>query len=657
MAGVLFEKPGNREYPVRGRRHVIDRPVGDESSDLTPHQKGHRMHTRWTEELDPEDPLPEHPRPQLVRDSYLNLNGRWGYAITDGPAPHRGEHGERGERGEDGPGTWDGSIIVPFSPESELSGVGRSLKAGQTLWYRRGISLPQDFRTTSMDRVLLHFGAVDQDCTVLIDGVRVGANRGGYWPFTCDVTDELADGAEHELTVAVTDDTDASHRSRGKQSSNPGGIWYTPQSGIWQTVWLEAVPAVHVGKLRTRPHLVDGTLSIVVDAGAGSVAGTSTGTDVHVTVLAEGDTVAEVNAPVGEEVRIPIPDAHPWTPEDPFLYDLEVTLGDDHVTSYAAMRSVDMQPDCNGVPRLFLNGEPYFHAGVLDQGYWPDGLYTAPSDAALVHDITAMKDLGFTMLRKHIKIEQLRWYHHCDRIGMLVWQDFVNGGRRYDPTVIDAPAGMSEQLDDSRYSVFGRQDADGREEFRRELDRTVELLGSVPSIVCWVPFNEGWGQFDALEVTDRVRRLDPDRIIDHASGWHDQGGGDMRSLHIYSRPISPDSGWGSDGRAVAVTEYGGYSLRLEGHEFSGSEEFGYRSFRTAVEFADAVDRLHRDEVLPAITAGLSAVVYTQLSDVEDELNGLLTADRSVVKIDAERMRELNRLMSEEFARATVPQEG
>jgi hypothetical protein len=583
-------------------------------------------------------PLPEYPRPQLVRDSYLNLNGRWGYAITDGadltgPAP----------------GNWDGTITVPYSPEAELSGVGRRPGAGQTLWYRRTVTLPDGFRDRPDDRVLLHFGAVDQDCGVFLDGERVGGNRGGYWPFTLDVTDALADGGDHELTVAVVDETDAGYRARGKQSATPGGIWYASQSGIWQTVWLEAVPAVSVRRLVLRPDPAAGILGVRVVPRTG---GTASGIpEAHVTVRAGGATVAEATGSADSELRIPLPDAHPWSPEDPFLHDLDITLGDDRVTGYAAMRSVAVEPDVHGIPRLFLNGRPYFHAGVLDQGYWPEGIYTPPSDAAMVDDITTMKDLGFTMLRKHIKVEPLRWYHHCDRIGMLVWQDFVNGGRRYDPAVIEAPAGMAEPLDDTDHATFGRQDAAGRAEFQDEVDRTLDLLGSVPSIVCWVPFNEGWGQFDALEVAERVRHVDPDRIIDHASGWHDQGGGDLRSLHVYFHPVTPDDRWGSDGRAVVLSEYGGYSLRVAGHS-SDDEEFGYRSFSDASELTEAVERLHDDEILPAIAAGLSGLVYTQLSDVEGEVNGLVTADRVVVKVDADRMRAVNRALAEEFRRCT-----
>ncbi|WP_314147083.1 sugar-binding domain-containing protein [uncultured Leifsonia sp.] len=557
-------------------------------------------------------PLPEYPRPQLVRDSYLCLNGPWTYAITDGRAPAR----------------WDGGILVPYSPEAALSGVGRRLLPGQTLWYRRGVELPEGF-VREGDRLLLHFGAVDQDCEVRVDGRLVGSNRGGYWPFALDVTDVFAGPGAHELTVAVRDESDAGFRSRGKQSLRPGGIWYTPQSGIWQTVWLEAVPAVRVERIDYRTLLADGMLEVLVTATAD--------VPVSVEVAAEGAVVASADGRAGEPLRLPVPEPRLWSPEDPFLYDVAVTAGADRVRSYAGMRTVSVAPDATGIPRLTLNGEPYLHAGVLDQGYWPDGLYTPPSDEAFVRDILAMKEHGFTMLRKHIKVEALRWYHHCDRLGMLVWQDLVNGGRRYNPLVITAPVLTPLRLSDRRHRAFGRQDAEGRREFQEELERTVTLLSASPAVVCWVPFNEGWGQFDALDAVDRIRALDPDRIVDHASGWHDQGGGDLRSLHVYFRRIRPRRSWGRDGRAVVVSEYGGYSHRVPGHGHS-DREFGYRRLRTPEALAEAFERLHRDEVLPAVRAGLSAIVYTQLADVEDELNGLLTADRAVAKLTPSRVR-------------------
>lgn len=601
--------------------------------------------TPWAEQLDRELPLPEYPRPQLVREHWQNLNGVWSYAFTP-DALH--------------PAAWQGEIVVPFSPEAALSGVGRQLQPDEHLWYRRMVRVPGG---AGGGRLLLHFGAVDQRCRVLVDGRPVGGNRGGYLPFTLDVTAELGDGAEHELVVDVVDPSDTSYHSRGKQALKRGGIWYTAQSGIWQTVWLERVPLVHVRGLRVRPLLESDEIEVVVEASAplveapaspeASGAGVAAAqTEATVVVSAEGREIARATVRAGEPVRLPLPGARRWHPDDPFLHDLEVALGDDRVTSYFGMRSVGVAPDATGTPRLVLNGEPILHAAVLDQGYWPDGLYTAPSDAALVHDIEQMKALGFNALRKHIKIEPLRWYHHCDRLGMLVWQDLVNGGRRYHPAVVTLPVKLPLRLDDRRHRAFGRQDAEGRAEFAAELDATVRLLGNAPSVVVWVPFNEGWGQFDSLAAVARLRELDPGRVVDHASGWHDQGGGDLKSLHVYFRRLRPGRSWRRERRAIVVSEYGGYSLRLPGHEF-GPREFGYRRYRTIDELTEAFAALHRDEIAPAIDAGLGGYVYTQLADVEDELNGVLTADRTVVKLRADRVRAVNAELAARFAAAVA----
>lgn len=572
--------------------------------------------TRWGRELDPDSVLPEYPRPQLVRDSYLNLNGVWEYAIrpADGPRPD----------------SFDGSILVPFSPEAPLSGVGRTLGPDEELWYRREIVLPPGFRG---ERVVLHFGAVDQRCEVLVDGVVVGGHRGGYLPFSVDITEALA-GDRAELVVRVRDFTDTASESRGKQSSRPGGIWYTPQSGIWQTVWAESMPRIAVDEILAESRLADGAFEVTVIGGPGRA---------RVRVLADGREVGRAETPTGEAVRVPLDLVRPWSPADPFLYDLEVDLGDDRVRGYAGLREITLAPDAGGTPRLWLNGEPLLHAGMLDQGYWPDGLYTAPADAALVHDIELARSMGFTMLRKHIKVEPARWYYHCDRLGMLVWQDMVNGGGRYRPWVITVPAVTPLRLRDHRYRAFAREDRDGREQYVRELHETVRALRAFPSIVAWVPFNEGWGQFDAAEAARLTRELDPTRLIDHASGWHDQGAGDFQSLHIYFRPFrSPRR---RDRRALALSEFGGYSLPVEGHR-STTREFGYRRYRTAEELLDAVEHLWVRELAPAVADRLVAFVYTQVSDVEDEVNGLTTDDREVVKVPIDRMRQLNEALVE-----------
>ncbi|MCQ1951548.1 glycoside hydrolase family 2 [Arthrobacter sp. zg-Y859] len=592
--------------------------------------------TPWGAALDPESVLPEYPRPQLARDSYLNLNGYWQYAIT-------GAHREQ----PPGDGDWDGRILVPFSPEAPLSGVNRHLQPQQLLWYRRTVTLPEGF---AGERILLHFGAVDSSCRVTVNGIPVGGHDGGYVPFSLDITDALAagpdansPGGQHEIVVRVRDLSNTGSASRGKQTLDRGGIWYTAQSGIWQTVWLEAVPQASISRLLLVPDLESVTATVLVD----DLRSTTDSTDLQaeVTVSAGGHPVADAVVVPGTPVRIPIPDPHLWSPEDPFLYDVTVRLladgkETDRVRSYTALRTVGTGPDDAGHLRLLLNGRPYFHAGLLDQGYWPDGLYTAPSDEALASDIRAAKDLGFNMLRKHIKIEPLRWYYHADRLGILVWQDLVNGGTAYKHAVVTAPAVGAAHRSDDDYAAFGRADEQGREQFLAELHGTVELLGNSPSIVVWVPFNEGWGQFDANAVAELMRRLDPTRTIDHASGWHDQGGGDLKSVHFYFVPFRLQKSWLAGSRAVVLSEYGGYSLRIPGHTFN-DKEFGYRRFRSRRALARAYERLHRRQIEPAVAGGLAATVYTQLTDVEDEVNGLLTYDRRVVKLDAQLVRRIN----------------
>ncbi len=471
---------------------------------------------------------------------------------------------------------------------------------------------------------------------MFIDGTEVGGHHGGYLPFTIDVTDLVSPDSNdraYELVVRVRDLSNNRGPSSGKQRLARGGIWYTAQSGIWQTVWLEAVPATYVERLTLTPLLEDGVVEVVVSTPAGRSC-----RDLATVRILDGDRlVGEGGTAPGTPLRIPLSDVRPWTPDDPHLYDVEVDLGEDRVTSYVGMRSFGVGPDDAGVPRLLLNGEPFLHVGVLDQGYWPDGLLTPPSDAAMVHDIETMKGLGFTMLRKHLKIEPLRWYAHCDRIGMLVWQDLVNGGGRYRTAAVTWPGRFPVRLRDDRYALLGRADEAGREEFRSEARATVELLRNVVSLALWAPFNEGWGQFDAAAIAAEVTALDPTRSIDHASGWHDQGAGDVWSHHVYQRRFRAPRRRAGERRVLGLTEYGGYDLTVPGHSW-GPEHFGYRHFESAEALATAFERLHDDELGPTVAAGLSATVYTQLSDVEDEVNGLLTYDREVLKLPADLVR-------------------
>ena len=574
--------------------------------------------TPWGERLDESNVLPEYPRPQLRRNSYLNLNGRWEYAITDsGAEPER----------------YDGTILVPFSPESALSGVQRALLAHQTLWYRRELPLWDGF-VPDGGRLLIHFGAVDQEAVVTLNGVEVCRHTGGYTSFSADLTDALSQ--RNILVVRVRDDTDGSFHSRGKQKTKRGGIWYTPQSGIWQTVWLEAVPARHVSGLRIVPFPASAEVELCVEC--------AESLPCEVSLLGWTHALT-ANAPT----RLPMPDYRPWSPEDPYLYEFSVTLGEDRVDSYFGMRFISVQSDSQGVKRLYLNGKPYFHNGLLDQGYWPDGLYTAPSDEAMIFDIQTAKNLGYNMLRKHIKLEPLRWYYHCDRLGMLVWQDMVNGGGKYRFATISTPLITGVHRKDTNHRAFAREAAQGRAEYLREMEETIRQLGNAPSIVLWVPFNEGWGQFDSGDVCNRLRALDPTRVIDHASGWHDQGIGELKSLHVYFMPyrFKPDK----KGRAVVLSEFGGYNLREAGHCYSDTD-FGYKKLPGRAALWAAYARLFEREILPTIARGLSAAVYTQLTDVEDELNGVMTYDRRIIKLPAAELRALNRRVLEKACTAS-----
>lgn len=554
------------------------------------------MLTPWADTLDRAQPLPEYPRPQMARDSYLNLNGPWSYAITTSAQK---------------PAQADGTILVPFSPESELSGVGHVLQPEEYLWYIRTVTLPDGF---NVGRVLLHFGAVDQIATVWCNGVELTTHTGGYLPFTVDITEVLA--KENTILVCVRDATNRSQLPRGKQTLHPHGIWYTPQSGIWQTVWMEWVPQSYITGLRITPDAANGCVRVVVQAEENRAcylhfAGRRVG------AFTNRECVLRVEAP------------ELWTPEHPKLYEFSAELGEDRVESYFALRDVGVGRDAAGHPCLTLNGKPVFHTGVLDQGYWPDGLYTAPSDEALVWDIRTMKNLGFNMLRKHIKVEPMRWYYHCDRLGMLVWQDMPNGGGKYDLLTISAPLITRRHKKDNDYKRFARTDAAGRAEYYSGLDEMVRQLYNCPSVVMWVPFNEGWGQFDAAEAVRRIRALDQTRTIDHASGWHDQGAGDVHSLHVYfyQYRFHPDK----RGRAVVLSEFGGYNLPLAGHTWNDAN-FGYRGYKTPEALEAAYRKLYEAQIIPAKEKGLAACVYTQLSDVEDEVNGLVTYDRRAVKL-------------------------
>lgn len=563
------------------------------------------MRTKWGEQLDKDRILQEYPRPQLTRDSYLNLNGAWEYAITETEVK---------------PEKFDGEILVPFSPESELSGVNRVLTPTQTLWYRRVVRLPDGF---NVGRVLLHFGAVDQTATVFVNGTEVMTHVGGYTPFSADITEHLKE--ENVIELKVKDLSDTSYHSRGKQKFDRGGIWYTPQSGIWQTVWMESVPEKYIRSLHITPLFDESAVEILAESDAA-----------YPCTAKVGDT--EVPFSSNEPVKLQIPGFTPWTPENPHLYDLTVTLGKDTVKSYFGMRKYAVAIDEKGVKRLFLNNKPYFHTGLLDQGYFSDGMYTAPSDEAMIFDIQTAKDMGFNMLRKHIKIEPLRWYYHCDRLGMLVWQDMINGGGDYSRLTVLSPLATGIHFKDHQYRRFARDNEEGRKQYFIELEEMVRHLYNVVSIAMWVPFNEGWGQFDAKEAVRRIQLLDTTRTIDHASGWHDQYIGEIQSLHVYFKEYR----FKKDklGRAVVLSEFGGYNYCVPGHRFN-EKDFGYKRYESAEALMEAYKNLFNNEILPAKALGLSATVYTQLTDVEDELNGLITYDRKVIKLPVKKVKEMN----------------
>ncbi len=566
----------------------------------------------WGEHIDPEHTLREYPRPQLQRREWICLNGLWQYAIT---------------RDRNRPSHMDGDILVPFSPESKASGVNRNLRPGEYLWYQRVVTLAE---IPEGKRLILHFGAVDQSCVVWWNGHPAAENECGYLAFSSDVTAYLKKG-RNVIRLRVRDDTEESRASRGKQSRQPGGMFYTAQSGIWQTVWLEWVPENYLKHLKITPRYDQQTVLLEMTM--------EEPTDIDIQINWDGDSyihrVRERDFPKDGSScmrEISLPAFRPWTPEHPFLYKVVITAGDDRVLTYFALRKFSVGMDDKRHPRLFLNNEPYFFNGVLDQGYWPEGLYTAPSDKAMIADIRNMKAMGFNTIRKHAKIEPLRWYYHCDRMGMLVWQDMVNGGsgifklfNTYLPTVFPF---VTDHIRDRHYRLFGRGSRANRSQWVKECKQTVEQLYNCPCIAMWVLFNEGWGQFDALKLEQQIREQDGTRLIDHASGWFDQDGGDVKSVHNYFRRLKVKN----DRRPFVISEYGGFSCVIAGH--SDGASYGYRSYATPQELTAALKKLQR-EIKGLKEKGLSGAIFTQLSDIEEETNGLYTYDRKVCKITEE----------------------
>lgn len=559
------------------------------------------MLTEFGEKIDKNCPLAEYPRPQFVRNSYINLNGCWKCEFS---------------KSSELPSDFKTDITVPFSPETPISGVGRVLEPTEYLHYEKRFDIPSDF---NKGRVFIHFGAVDQIADVYLNGVHIGSHSGGYTPFSFEITDNIKEG-ENRLNVTVRDFSDTKQYSRGKQKFNRGGIWYSPQSGIWQTVWLESTPKEYLHSVKITPDFDNEQVRFDFEADA----------EVLVSVY-DGDMLIAETA----EKVVRIPNFKPWSPESPFLYNVVFSCGKDRVRSYFGMRKFSVGKDENGMPRLFLNNKPYFHNGLLDQGYYPDGFLTPPSNEAMEYDVKTVKKMGFNMLRKHIKIEPLLWYHYCDVNGILVWQDMVNGGGKYGLEVSVLPF-IGVNLDDTNYKTFKRTDASQRESYYKELREMLDALYNCPCIAVWVPFNEGWGQFDSAKAYKFIKEFDKTRVVDSTSGWHDRGVTDVISKHIYFTPIKVKAG----AKPYVLSEFGGFSHRVNGHTFN-NKMFGYKIYNSPESLAKAYKKTFEKVIIPQISKGLSATVYTQLTDVEDELNGLLTYDRKVVKIPVDILKKIN----------------
>lgn len=571
-----------------------------------------RIVTPWAEQVDVNAPLPEYPRPQLVRnDNWKNLNGLWNYSIVP--------------KNQKAATKYEGKILVPFAVESALSGVARRVGKDSVLWYQHNITVPTSMRGK---KVLLHFGAVDWQTEVFVNGKSAGKHEGGFDPFSFDITKLLTRNGNQEIKVRVWDPTDDGPQPRGKQINKPDGIWYTPVTGIWQTVWLEAVPQTYIESTKHTPDIDAKTLTV-----SATVAAAKPGDQIRVQALAGGKVVAEQVVAADATAVLKLEDQHLWSPDDPYLYDLKVAVvrdskAVDQVDSYFAMRKISMGPDAAGIQRMLLNNKFLFQYGPLDQGWWPDGLYTPPTEAAMVFDIDRLKDMGFNMIRKHIKVEPARYYNYCDKNGILLWQDMPSGdlgnGWENHPGVIDRATDQKRTPESEGY-------------YKKEWDKIMTSLHNFPSIVVWVPFNEAWGQFKTKEITDWTIQKDPSRLVNSASGGNFTPDGHIVDLHNYPRPAMPDPELFGAKRILVLGEFGGLGLPLTGHLWQERDNWGYQNFKSAdslfARYATFIDRM--TELIPM---GLSAAVYTQTTDVEGEVNGFITYDRKVIKVEPKKLK-------------------
>lgn len=577
--------------------------------------QGDKLKTKWTEKIDVNNVLSEYPRPIMERSDWKNLNGLWDYAILP--------------IGQNEPSKFDGKILVPFAVESSLSGVMKRLGSNNELWYKQDFTVPSNWKNKE---ILLHFGAVDWKAEVFLNDIKIGTHTGGYTPFSFNITPYLKSGSQ-KLVVKVWDGTDEGHQPRGKQVRNPEGIWYTPVSGIWQTVWLEPVNSKHIANVVTIPNIDTRKLQIDVCTKNTNKA------DIVEVILKDGNqVVASGKFANGQNLELGVPNMKLWSPENPFLYDLEINLHEngkvvDRVKSYTAMRKISAQRDGNGIVRMQLNNKDYFHFGPLDQGWWPDGLYTAPTDEALLYDVQKTKDFGYNMIRKHVKVEPARWYTHCDRVGLLVWQDMPNGG--------------SSPHWDMRNYFKGTEmvrSAESEATYRKEWKEIIDLLKPNPSVVVWVPFNEAWGQFKTDEIAEWTKAYDPSRLVNPASGGNHYRTGDMLDLHHYP---GPQMFLYDAERANVLGEYGGIGLPLENHLWQTDRNWGYVQFKNSKEVTDEYEKF-AGQLKNYIRNGFSGAVYTQTTDVEGEVNGLMTYDRKVIKLEEDRLRKINLEISNFF---------